>query len=236
MATVIREHAFNTRWWGAPVGIIDPAAFVASDPATRIAALRAWAWAECATEAPTPTLREALMTAGFVHADTTIRFRLDLRRVTSTMSPGSTHIRHGTHVRALDLSNMRPFAHERFALLRDATPERVSARYQQWAEQLHRDTPSTVLVFESDRRPAGWFLSLPRGQQLDLALAMTASDGGLSGATLYREACVQYARDGFRIGEAGFSVRNLDVLNVYASLGARFTSVRECWLWQPTVA
>jgi len=233
---MICEHAFNTRWWGEPVGVLDPEDFVSAPARDRTAALADWAWVECTSSAPTPALRTALMTAGFVHADSTIRFRLDLRRVSSTAAPEAVHLRHGTSVVSLDLSDMRPFAHERFSLLRGATPERIAGRYLDWAAQLHRETPGTVLLFEARGAPAGWFLAKPSDSTLDLALAMTAAHGGLSGASLYREACAQFARDGFRIGEAGFSARNLDVLNIYSSLGARFVSLRECWLWQPASA
>lgn len=230
---MIREHAFNTRWWGAPVGVVDIEAFQAAQTADRTRSLQDWTWVECTASGPTPALREILAAAGFVHADTTIQFRLDLRRVPSAVGSSNVTIRRGSDIPTLDLAAARPFQHERFYLLREATPERVMARYTRWGAELHRSTPDTVLQFEREGRPAGWFLSQPGARGLDLALAMTAVGGGVSGATLYREACRHYAQDGHRFGEAGFSVRNLDVLNVYAALGARFVGVRECWLWQP---
>jgi hypothetical protein len=233
---VIREHAFNSRWWGAPTGIVESEAFLAASPTDRAHALEAWAWVECISEAPTAALRRALAASGFVHADTMVQFRLDLRRVQPSGAMCDTVVRSGGEIETLDLSTITPFAHERFLLLEGASPERVAERYRIWGAELHRGAPATTLQFERAGRAAGWFLARPSGTSLELTLAMTAVDGGLSGATLYREACVAFAAQGFRIGHAGFSARNLDVMNVYASLGARFTGARECWLWQPTRA
>jgi len=230
---MIREHAFNSEWWGAPVGILEVEPFLAAPAEERTPALHDWAWVECVSTSPTPALRTALCQAGFVHADSTIQFRLDLRRVTDVPTSDEIAIRRGTQCPSLGIYEIRPFLHERFQLLRGATHERISERFVRWARDLHAETAETVLQFEAAGRPVGWFLARPRGQTLDLVLAITAPGSKLPGAALYRAACVQFARDGYRIGVAGFSVRNLDVLNIYASLGARFVAVRECWIWQP---
>lgn len=230
---MIREHLFNTEWWGSPVGIVEIDAFLSASSASRRRALKSWSWVECTLTSATAEIRTTLASEGFVHADTTVQFRLDLRRVALSQHSSGIAVRRGTDFAALDLSNARPFVHERFHMLRGATQERVMARYLRWANHVHRDHPETVLQFEVEGRAAGWFLSVPKGRGLDLALAMTSQDGRLSGATLYRDACALYARDGFHIGEAGFSARNLDVLNVYAALGARFFATRDCFLWQP---
>ena len=64
-----------------------------------------------------------------------------------------------------------------------------------------------------------------------VALAMLAGDATISGMLLYQKACAAYARLGYRVGEASFSVTNTAVHNIYAKLGARFSTPAGNWLW-----
>ena len=48
---------------------------------------------------------------------------------------------------------------------------------------------------------------------------------------LYQGIMRAYAERGARIGWASFSAGNVDVVNMYARLGARFTQATGYWLW-----
>ncbi|MFY9512721.1 MAG: hypothetical protein WAQ05_17275, partial [Rubrivivax sp.] len=102
-----------------------------------------------------------------------------------------------------------------------------------WAGDIAAAHADTSLEFLHEGRVAGWFLARGTGTGLELTLAMAAQGSTLPGAALYRSAMAVFAQRGHRLGMAGFSVRNRSVHNIYAALGARFTGVRECFLWQP---
>ena len=210
----------------------DSAWFLGNPEAVQ-AELQAYDWAEYTDpEAPAAT-RLAVHRAGFFHADTHIQFRIDLRRFAAEALPPGVEVRQaGLGVDDWKPTGLRPFEHERFAMLASCTPERLVDRYAVWAAELARSTPATCLEIFLHGRCAGWFLSRPSKTGLELALAMTTADEVLPGATLYRVALAAYARSGFRIGHAGFGVRNRSVHNIYAALGARFTGPRDAWLWQ----
>ena len=66
---------------------------------------------------------------------------------------------------------------------------------------------------------------------LDLTLAVSSRNAKVSGLLLYQACLSAYERAGHRIGFASFSIRNSPVHNIYANLGARFTSSMGIWLW-----
>ena len=66
---------------------------------------------------------------------------------------------------------------------------------------------------------------------LNLTLAMLSPKAEISGVHLYRTAFDTYAKRGAKLGWASFSASNIPVLNIYASLGARFTKAEAYWFW-----
>lgn len=231
---MMQVHEFNSRWWGGRVGIVTDSAWFLRDAEALQAELLTCDWAEYTAAETSTATRLAAHRAGFFHADTHIQFRIDLRRFAAEALPPGVEVRQaGVGVDHWKPSGLRPFEHERFAMLTGCTPERLVDRYAVWAAELALSTPATCLEIFLHGRCAGWFLSRPSKTGLELALAMTAADEVLPGATLYRVALGAYARSGFRIGHAGFGVRNRSVHNIYAALGARFTGTRDAWLWQP---
>lgn len=120
----------------------------------------------------------------------------------------------------------------------EATPslEGLALRWADatWAKNLVASSPATCLQVEVGGEPQGWFLSSPQGKKLQLTLAMTAVGAKISGLHLYLADGVAYAKKGFSLGEASFSVHKTPVLNIYAKLGARFVSTEDAWLWTGT--
>src|ERR1051325_11092567 len=84
-ARMIRNHEFHSRWWGAPVGVIDDVAFLSLPHDERERQLSDYAWV--ALRSPLESAdRTALAHAGFIHIDTQIPFRLGITRVQPTPS------------------------------------------------------------------------------------------------------------------------------------------------------
>lgn len=231
---MIRPHAFNSLWWGQPVGVLDGPALLEATPAARADACAPYAWAEFSANDTTPALRLQAHAAGFVHADTYVQFRIDLRRHVDTALPGGVTVRApGNGQPGWRPQGLQPFEFERFVLLRGCSGDRLLQRYAIWAGELTAQHPETCLEFVVGDQVAGWFLGRPSATGLELTLAMAAQATPLAGARLYQLALGEFARRGYRLGHAGFSIRNRSVHNIYAALGARFTGLRDSWLWQP---
>jgi hypothetical protein len=225
---VIREHAFNARWWGAPVGIVEePATFFAAPAEARQAALEPFAWTEVRVPAGAAWDRAAAASDGFVAADVQIGFRIGLRRLPA---PGpSTQALQVVPAVPFAGRRLAPFGSERFHVL-GAPEDLVDARFAAWAEDLRTAAPDWCFEVRSEDEPQGFFCSTPAEGGLHLALAGLYRDATVSGALVYGAALHAYAARGARSGWAAFSARNHAVHNVYASLGARFVSATEIWI------
>ena len=229
---MIKQHEFNTKWWGQEVGIVTDPAFFAESLAEQHRQLQPYAWVEFVQPVSKMPARRSLVAAGFFQTDTQIRFRLEL-----------SHVKLGECARAMmaqpassapfqiKASGLRPFANERFFQIPGATPEKVLERYVVWSNALIAGHPQTCLQLALGGEVQGWFLSHPESGGLELTLAMLSAGSKSSGFDLYSAAISAYAGKGFRLGFAGFSVTNTAVHNIYAALGARFLEPRECWMW-----
>lgn len=231
---MIDEHRFNSEWLGAPVGIVrDAAALLAAPRAVVREALARWRFVElrCGADAVD---RARLADLGFFLADTQVHFRLGLSSLRPTPSLEGLTLRWADVASfAVAPEAMAAFHHERYRHVPGVTPERLAQRYSRWASNLITASPATCLQVEVGEVAQGWFLSSPEGRKLQLTLAMTSAESKISGLHLYLAAGVAYAAKGYALGEASFSVHNTPVLNLYAKLGARFTSTEDVWLWTP---
>lgn len=230
---MIRRHEFNTRWWGSPVGIIDDPLFFDLPDGARAEALASYEWVEFrSTLAAAPPLAD-MARAGFFLADTQVTFRIALKEEASACGENLCvrfACEPGFEFRGEDLA---AFEHERYALLAGNTPERLDARYAEWARESIRDHPEDCLAVLSKGAIQGWFFSQREAGGLNLALAAAHRDARISGYWLYERSLAAYASKGHRVGFASFSVSNCAVHNIYAKLGARFTAPVGIWLWTP---
>jgi hypothetical protein len=232
---VIRKHEVNSRWWGAPVGIVDDAAFFALPGAEQAELLAPFAWAEFRARleaAPDPW---ALARAGFASCDVQVGFRIALGRIPQTPSAGTLDVV-AADEQPFDPGGhaVRPFQHERFALLHGAGEHDLGARYLSWARNLVAEHPAWCFeILSEDGTPQGWYCSRPEGRSgVELTLAALYEQATISGLTLYEAAIRAYAARGARTGVASFSVRNHAAHGIYAALGARFVAATGFWLWQ----
>jgi hypothetical protein len=229
---MIRLHDFNTRWWGAPAGIVDDAHFFSLPSGEREKALAPYRWVEFKSglaEAPPPPV---LARAGFFLADTQIQFRIALK------AGGGSSCEEGLTVQFADEvpfemrdEDLAPFEHERFQHLPNQTGARITARYAEWGRLLVQEHPETCVEILSGGAIQGWFLSCPAEKGLNLTLAMAHQSARMSGFLLYERGLAAYAARGHRVGWASFSVTNTSVHNIYAKLGARFVAPLGIWLW-----
>lgn len=230
---MIREHEFNTHWWGSPVGFVYDPAFFSLDSGTQQKLLRPYAWAEFHAQMDqTPSLRN-IATAGFFQTDTQIQFLLNLSKVEATPSMDRLEF-HFADQKNFDIEakELTMFTHERFRHIPGCTGARTNERYALWANQLIHEHPETCLQLFLDNKLQGWFLSRPGEQRgLNLTLAMLSNTAVISGMLMYQQAFVAYADRGHRLGNASFSVTNTSVHNIYATLGARFMPPACNWLW-----
>jgi hypothetical protein len=239
-AAALAEHAFNARWWGSPVGVVRDAGFFRRPMAERREALARFAWAEFSCEQDAgPDLLAAVADTGFVWADVQIPFRIGLasRAADGTARESSPLVistaAEGWRTRPGALP-VRSFTSERFLMLPGATQARIDNRFRGWAAEICAASPDLCLEFVRGGAVQGWFLSQPDGSGgIRLTLAALADAATCSGMELYRSALQAYARSGFRLGSASFSVRNTAVMSIYAALHARFQAPRPVFLWWP---
>jgi hypothetical protein len=228
---MLREHEFNTKWWGAPVGILDDAAFFDFDSRLQDEACSVYDWVEYSAQLDNAPAPEKLGRAGFFSVDSHINFRINLSKVGSTQSADrlvAVDAREANFEISSDV--IQTFSHERFRFLPGITTERLNARYALWSNQLISQHPAWCLQISNEAGIQGWFLAkMDEGNPLNLTLAMLKSGAQISGHLLFQKAMDEFARRGARIGEASFSVTNTPVMNIYASLGARFLSTRGFW-------
>ncbi len=228
---MIREHAANTSWLGRSAGIITDAAFFDLPDVEQKRLLEPYAWTEfrCPLNAAPAAL--TLQRSGFAWIDCQLGFRISLSRIASTPSLDKLEVEFAdAQPFAVEAADMKVFKNERFLELPGVTPENLADRYAAWAGRLLANHPSWCLRIVYQSRVQGWYLSEPDGESVHLALAMLHRDANVTGLHLYQRALIAYASRGALMGHAAFSVRNTDVHNIYARLGAHFTPPQGCWL------
>jgi hypothetical protein len=229
---VIRQHDFNTQWWGEPAGIVDHGDFFRLPAIERSRLLAPFRWVEFKWRLKDAPPLTSLQDAGFFLADTQVDFRIGLNTSAAGACSDPLEVRFAADAPFdLHAEDMAVFEHERYRHLPGNNPARTTRRYFEWASLLIRDHPECCLEVASGDAVQGWFLSRPATGSLNLALAMLHRNANISGFLLYEQALLAYARSGHRAGWASFSVTNTAVLNIYARLGARFIGPTGNWLW-----
>lgn len=229
---MIKAHEANSTWWGSQVGIVTDAAFFGLTNAERRQLLAPFAWVEFKARLADAPPALTLQSSGFAWADVQINFRIDLRNVPDSPSLGHYHCSSAAEQPFwVDSGDLKHFEHERFLELPGMTPDRLSARYAAWANELVARNPEWCLRMTLDGRPQGWFFAEPAGTTVSLTLAMLSPSASAPGQHLYQRCLREFATRGGVLGRAAFSVRNTPVLNIYSSLRAHFTAPSGVWMW-----
>ena len=229
---MIREHAFNSRWWESPVGFVESAAFFSLPAEEQQARLSPFAWAEFRSPIESaPPLRE-LQRAGFMQFDTQVDFRINLHRMECTASMDELHVRFADeHPFMVPVQAPAAFRHERFQHVPGVTAAKLDERYRLWANELIARQPACCVEVVCGDAVQGWFLSETDDTGLHLCLSMAHHAARISGMYVYQRALLAFAQRGARLGHARFSIANVAVHNIYARLGAVFRQSLGCWLW-----
>ena len=229
---MIRTHEANSAWWGSPVAMITDAAWFAQDEAARSEQLASYSWAEFKAPLNASHCAPDLQRAGFAWTDAQINFRISLPNVPEMPSLAQFEcISAAEQPFTLEQGDVRAFEHERFLQLPGVTTDMLNGRYTEWANDLITAHPDWCVRLILSGQTQGWFLSEAKGSSVALTLAMLAADAVVSGQHLYHRAMREYASRGGTVGHASFSVRNTRVMNIYASLGAKFTPPTGVWIW-----
>jgi hypothetical protein len=227
---MIREHTFNTAWFGAPVGIADESLFALA-PAERRAQLDRFAWVELGCDDPSTVLRKQLGENGFRFVDLQINFRIGLRAAARASADAVEIAFAGDAPFDVTLGEMPAFPTERFRHVPGVDEARLTERYRRWANALVEEAPAHCMRVLHGGAVQGWFFSRVAKPGLQLALAFRHREATISGHTMYEAAMSAYAARGERLGWASFSASNTAVHNIYAHLGARFFAPTERYLW-----
>jgi hypothetical protein len=107
----------------------------------------------------------------------------------------------------------------------------LNRRYADWSRDLLAANPAHCMQVCVGGEIQGWFLGRQTPKGLELTLAMLRRGATVSGHLLYHRALKAYGERGARMGFAAFSASNTPVLNIYASLGARFLPPMGIWFW-----
>jgi hypothetical protein len=228
---MIREHRFNSEWWGGKAGIVADMSFLSLPVDEQRQFLRPYDWVELRADLDDAPIVQ-IAAAGFFQVDTQIPFRIGIARVTGGPSLDSLTVEQASRQPfQIGEGDLAPFAHERYRYLPGMTAERLNRRYAVWSTNEVAAHPEWCLRISHRGSVQGWFLSEMTADGLDLQLAMLHRNATISGMYLYQKALVTYASLGARVGYARFSVSNRDVLNIYARLGAQFLAPVGVWLW-----
>lgn len=227
---MIKRHDFNSDWWGEETGIVTNNEFFNQSPQAITHALNNYAWVEYKNAQPlSPT---ELCKHGFFHAGTQLNFRINLKNIEETPSLKSIEAHTASESPfSIDTDALADFQHERFYLLNGITDQKIRERYALWSKTLIDSDPTHCLQIIAEGKIQGWFLAGKDDKGFRLTLAMNSKDATISGMLLYHKALATFAKMGHRIGYASFSAHNYPVLNIYATLGARFIHSSDDWLW-----
>ncbi len=229
---MIRDDEFNKKWWGKKVGIITTGAFFSLRKTEQEERLKTYAWVEFKASLDAAPGLFLIHDAGFFWVDTRVRFRINLAKIRSSASVAALEIRFADKAPfAISELEPAPFKHERFAHLPGVSEVKLVDRYLLWSNGMISLHPAWCMQILSKGAVQGWFLSEPKGEGLDLTLAMLHRDAHISGLLLYQAALAAYAARGATLGSASFSATDTTVLNIYSQLGARFASTEVCWMW-----
>ena len=227
---MIGRHDFNSDWCGQEAGIVRDSAFFELPSGEQRALLKPWAWVEARQESSLSG--SALSAAGFMQVDTQMPFKIGLARLEGSPSLERAEVRFADeHPFAIDSAQLADFTHERFSVLPGVEIADLNRRYGLWSQKLLAADPAHCMQVLVGGESQGWFLGSKTEKGLELTLAMLKREASISGHLLYHRALMAYAARGARVGFAAFSVSNTPVLNIYASLGARFLAPVASWLW-----
>jgi hypothetical protein len=224
---MITSHAFNSAWWGAPVGITATFEALASSPETMRAAAEPYEWVEARVPVADLPSEWPGPCNGFTWVDLQLGYRVALKRVESLPSTWSVA---AADRRPIDLDNFADFSAERYSRIPGATSQRLAERYRLWATDLIEASPHACATVLRGDEVAGYVLGSVAGTKASFTLAVASRRSTAHGLGIYLGAAALYRNLGATSMHASLSASNLPALNAHVALGCLFVSATSIWL------
>jgi hypothetical protein len=224
---MIASHAFNSKWWGAPVGVTSSFEALASSPVAMRAAATPYEWVEARVPVSDLPAEWTGPSNGFTWVDLQLGYRVALKRVESL--PSTWSVAAADH-RPIDLDDFADFAAERYSRIPGATPARLAQRYRMWATELIAASPHACATVLRGDEVAGYVLGSLEGTKASFTLAVASRTSTAHGLGIYLGAAALYRGLGATSMHAALSASNLPALNAHVALGCLFVSATGIWL------
>ncbi len=224
---MITEHAFNSRWWGAPVGITTSLDALTATSAQLEADARPFAWIEA--RVPNSQLPDGWLgpSNGFQFVDTQLAYRAGLRRL-DALSPDVDIVT--ADRRSIDTDDFAAFTAERYARLPGITPERLADRYARWARDLVEAAPHTCATVSHRGDVAGYVFGHVDGAKASFTLAVGSASGHTPGLSIYLAAAHLLRGAGATTMSSALSATNVAAINAHVALHCLFVSATSVWI------
>lgn len=231
---MIQKHEFNTKWLRCECGIISGLDFFLLNQAEQKKLLANYQFVELRTSENPIKYLAAIYKCGFWCVDTQIRFELDLRQIPIDMTAQQLQFERASEsFFQITSHDIYSFQHERFLAIPGVTQEMVDSRYLILINDLINKYPEWCFKISHDDQTQGWYFGIPRGNEIELTLAMLHKNAQIKGKQLYNKAITIYAQQ-FSTGISRFSINNIAVHNILAKFGARFLAPETVWFWVNT--
>jgi ribosomal protein S18 acetylase RimI-like enzyme len=161
---------------------------------------------------------------GFYYCDTLITPMCDSEQIKKYTHPDVSIDRTSTLEKLLNVCD-GAFIHGRFYRDYNITKKQADARYNQWLGDIYEHGKVYGLIFQSE---LSGFIAC-RGHQLQLHAVSNKHRGRGLAKFWWSLVCQQLFADGFSQVSSSISASNLAALNLYASLGFKFTEATDIY-------
>jgi len=224
---MITNHEFNSRWWGAPVGITHDFDLLAASSNEVALAARAYEWIEARVPTGSVPPNWAGPTNGFYWVDLQLGYRVSLKRI-EQLPPSWSFV--AADRLSIDVDDFADFTAERYGRLPGTTPERIAQRYRLWAQDLIDQAPQACATVLRNDEVAGYVLGSVDGSKASFTLAVASRGSSAHGLGIYLGAAALYRSLGATTMHSALSATNLPALNAHVALGCLFVSATGIWM------
>jgi hypothetical protein len=229
---LIRAHAFNSVWWGSPVGISSDVQDLFQNPEQLSSESTKFDWIEfriAFEDLPTQKLGPS---NGAQLVETQLTYQKNISRL--GVCPGGVTILPATQA-PINVNNFSPFSHERYAKLRKVDANRLALRYRQLADQLVENSPETCASIFYKSSLVGYIFGHMKGTTAVFDLAVTSINAQVSGQALYDAAGYMFNQAGASRMTSSFNAANLGALNAHVRMQCSFIEATSIWLLESNV-
>lgn len=192
----------------------------------------------CRVESSDYQLRDYIQSLGFIHVELQLTCRLI---VSEDLAPsrqlGTLRLAHDHDRPRIHEIAKTSFLNTRFRHIPNLSPDKIGARFANWASQLQDEHSQFAYVLEANDIVIGFFFSKPTTNKNEVYVAL----GGIStdcrgpyGYYLYPAVMTAYYRAGIRTVLSAIAADNLGALNLWASIGTKFPQATDFFMWNAT--